>query len=303
MDSQKVDVDLPDWDMQPVAPEPERRRPPARPRRLAAPTADAPGFVDHSSEPTDMVSLDEIQTVEREPAPSGAASRDAPGFVDHSSEPTDMVSLDEIQTVEREPAPSEAASRDAPGFVDHSSEPTDMVSLDEIQTVEREPAPSEAASRDAPGFVDHSSEPTDMVSLDEIQTMESEPARPAPVQPAVPRQAPVVRSVQPAGGDGLRRGDPPDETTQPRARQPQPPAARGRVAVPQDERPDSRGAPSPTAERPDYDPERLKRILAQAQAEAAARSRRDPGSTVYIVIGAILAATIVGAAVVIALFI
>jgi hypothetical protein len=267
MDSQKVDVDLPDWDMQPVAPEPERRRPPARPRRLAAPTADAPGFVDHSSEPTDMVSLDEIQTVEREPAPSGAASRDAPGFVDHSSEPTDMVSLDEIQTVEREPAPSEAASRDAPGFVDHSSEPTDMV------------------------------------SLDEIQTMESEPARPAPVQPAVPRQAPVVRSVQPAGGDGLRRGDPPDETTQPRARQPQPPAARGRVAVPQDERPDSRGAPSPTAERPDYDPERLKRILAQAQAEAAARSRRDPGSTVYIVIGAILAATIVGAAVVIALFI
>jgi hypothetical protein len=51
----------------------------------------------------------------------------------------------------------------------------------------------------------------------------------------------------------------------------------------------------------DYDPERLKKILAQAQAQAGTRPPRRGSYTVPIVIAAIVAVTFIGVALVIAL--
>lgn len=93
------------------------------------------------------------------------------------------------------------------------------------------------------------------------------------------------------------------ETTQPRAKHPQSPDQQTQPRPQASSQPLQQGTPAQTLNVEDYDPERLKRILAQAQAEAAQRSHQDPNTTVYIVIGAILATTILAAAVVIALFI
>jgi hypothetical protein len=197
--------------------------------------------------------------------------------VDHSAEVTEVVSLADIQ-------PPEFASA-----LDHSGEATEVVSLADIQPPDAGPPP----------LADHSAEPTEVISIQDIQ-----PARPQPASQA----APMAKAAPQSHGQPVnrRRQDtmpirPMEaEVTQPRANHPQAKAAsRHAPMTPQRLQ---HGDSAQTMNLEEYDPERLKRILAQAQAEAAARSQKDSITPVYYVIGAILALTIIGAAVVIALF-
>jgi hypothetical protein len=87
-----------------------------------------------------------------------------------------------------------------------------------------------------------------------------------------------------------------EEVTQPRARVPGAPPGRESLRPDPVEQADARE----TLTIESYDPERLKRILAQAQAQASTRARRQ-GSTLPIVIAVIVAVTIIGVALVIAL--
>ncbi len=235
VDSRKVNVSLPDWELHPQVPKQQRRPVPPRPAPARPTPADAPSFVDHSDEATDMISIADIQPP------------DAPGFVDHSDEATDMISIADIQTIPQAIVPKVEPFRpQAP-----SKAPAVLVAT----------TPPAAARR---------RRKQDTMPLDKVQgTM------------------PSTSSLE-------------TETTQPRARHPAGPAGRpGHQAEAQLRSSD----PHATMNLEGYDPERLKRILAQAQAEAAARSPKDPNTTLYIVVGAILAATIIGAALVIALFI
>ena len=95
-----------------------------------------------------------------------------------------------------------------------------------------------------------------------------------------------------------------EEVTQPRAKIPEEPpeavSAQAPVAEPVPEALKKADAKE-TLSIENYDPERLKRILAQAQAEAASRTGEKKPVPLSVVIALIVAVTIVGVALVIAL--
>jgi hypothetical protein len=91
--------------------------------------------------------------------------------------------------------------------------------------------------------------------------------------------------------DGLPQLE--EEITQPRGLKAKAPA--------ESSEPIKQADPRETLTVENYDPENLKRILAQAQAEAGTKARRGRGVPLSIIVALIVSLTIIGVAVVIAL--
>ncbi len=253
-DERKRNVDLPDWEMSPKKPEPVRKPPPPRP--------------------------DPRKPVPARPAGPPAAHRI------------------EVPTLPRPPL-----SQDAPA----SQEPTEMLSIDEIQPVDKEAGPPLPAAQPPPPAAPP-------VALADIRpTAPTAPAMAEAPVPAPPASAPAPSTASPpvheAAQGGLRHRSRQDtmpiarheeEITQPRVKIPQAAATAAPAAEPVPEALRKADAKE-TLTIENYDPERLKRILAQAQAEAAVRAGRQKAVPISVIIALIAAVTIIGVALVIAL--
>jgi hypothetical protein len=264
-DERKQNVDLPDWEMSPKKPEPVRKPPPPRPDpRKPVPARPAGPPSAHRIE---------VPSLPRPPLAQ------EPVLVEELDESTDKLSIDEIQPIETPQQPPLPAARPP-------QPAAPPVALADI----RPSAPTAPAMDEAPATAPAVQPPS--------------PAAVAPVQQPAPAEPSRGQLRRRSRQDTMPIARFEEEVTQPRAKVPRAAAApipdQPRIAEPV---PDAleKASAKETLNVENYDPERLKRILEQAQAEAGVRAARKKQVPLSVIVALIVAVTIIGVALVIAL--